>query len=169
LCCAETIQDPFQTHSTWPNLNKVQDVHNVHIEEGEDATPSHESCSFLPYHPFSCEEEGVVTNMFLNESFVDLSTFMNNKESCCCSNQLVEIEANKCNETNNVSGFHLYIDDISSRMVRNSKFTSFSHNIPSQVVGYVKYDPRETFQNNEALWFRPMVMSALIIFFFLWN
>jgi hypothetical protein len=105
------------------NLNKVQDVHNLHIEEGEDANPSQESCSFLPCHPFYCEEEGYVTKMFFNESFVDLSTFMNNKELFCCSNQLVEIEDNKCNETKNVSGFHLYIEHISFRVVNNSNIT----------------------------------------------
>jgi hypothetical protein len=124
------------------------------------------SCSFLPYHIFSCEGEGVVTNVFLNESFIGLSTFIINREACYCSNKMVEIETNKCNETTNFSGFHLYIDHISSTMVRNSKFTSFGHNIPSQVASYVKYDPRETFQDNEALWFRSMVMLGYHYFEF---
>jgi hypothetical protein len=83
---------------------------------------------------------------------------MNNKESCRCTNQLVEIEDNKFNETNNDIGCHLYIDEIYSVMVSNSKFTSFSHNVPSQFVGYVNYEPKETSQNNEALYFPLMVM-----------
>jgi hypothetical protein len=80
----ETIQDPFQTCSTWPNINKVQYVHNVHVE-GEDSTPCHESYIFLPYHSFACEEKGVVTNMFQNESSIDFSTIMFNREFSCTS------------------------------------------------------------------------------------
>jgi len=85
---------------------------------------------------------------------------MINRESYCLSNQLVEVEANPCDEKKYVSGFHPCIDDISSRLVNNSMFTSFSHNIPSQVVGYVKYEPKETIQNGEALRFPPMDMSS---------
>jgi hypothetical protein len=103
-----------------------------------------EFSSFLPYQHFKWEEEGFVTHVFLNKSSIYLSTFMNNKESCCCCKQPIEIEASKCIETNNVSDYHLYNDNISFKMVRNSKFTSFGHTIPSQATGYVKINPRET-------------------------
>jgi len=93
-----------------------------------EATHSRESCSFLPYQSFSCEEEGVVTNMFLNESSIDLSTFMINRESCCKSRQLVEID--------DISVCHHITNDMPYIMMEDSPCILFDPTNSSQVVNW---------------------------------
>jgi hypothetical protein len=83
ICIVQTIiQDPFQTHDTWPNLNKIQNFHNVHSDEGEDATSSHELVNFPLYLPSTWDQGNAVTNIFLKEYSIILFTYMNKKESC---------------------------------------------------------------------------------------
>jgi hypothetical protein len=77
---------------------------------------------------------------------------MINRESCCTSNQLVEID--------DISGYHHGISDMPYTVVEDSPCILFDSTNSSQVVGYLKYEPREAFQDNEALWSRPMVMSG---------
>jgi hypothetical protein len=45
-------------------------------------------------------------------------------------------------------------------MVEDSPCILLNPTNSSQVVGYLKYEPREACQDNEALWSRPMVMSG---------
>jgi len=82
---------------------------------------------------------------------------MIDKESYYCSNQLFDIEVT-CNKTKDTSGFHMYLGYLSSIVVRNYNFISFSSHIPYLVVGYVKSDPRDACQNDEVFWFQLMVM-----------
>jgi len=58
-------------------------VHNVYIEEGEDATPSHEFINFLPYECFTWDEGIVVANIYQTVSSFDSSLSLINREYCC--------------------------------------------------------------------------------------
>jgi hypothetical protein len=74
-----------------------------------------------------------------------------NREYSCSSILLVDIV--------DVSGFHLCIEDMPYTMVSVSPCISFYPTNLYQVDGFLKYEPREGFQNNEALQSTMMVMS----------
>jgi hypothetical protein len=58
------------------------------------------------------------------------------------------------------SGSHHCFEIISHAMVETSPCRSFVSTILSQFDGYLKYESRETLQDNEALWSMLMVMSG---------
>jgi hypothetical protein len=80
------------------------------------------------------------------------SSFFINRESCCSSNCLVEIV--------DVSVFHHCLKYIPYTMVSVSPCISFDPTNLSQVDGFLKYELKEAFQDNETLQSRPMVMSS---------
>jgi len=131
------ISNPFESHSTWPNSNKGQDGNNLHTAYEKNETSSYES---KPYQ-YSTWEEGMdIEKMFHKVSSIDSIAYMISGESCCLTNQLVEIEM--FNETNDVNG-HLPINNkMNYTMNYDRYYTLFDPIKSSQIVGYLEYECR---------------------------
>jgi hypothetical protein len=116
---------------------------DVHMEDREDKASSHELITTKPYQPFSWDEENFVANVYQRMSSSFSSSFLINSESPCSSSPLLNIV--------NTSGSHHCFEIISHTMVGPNPCISYDLTSLSQVVGYLKCESREAFQDNEAL------------------
>jgi len=115
----------------------------VHIKYREDTTSSHELSNFIPYQPFSWDEGNVVEDVYQTVSSSVSYSFFINRESPCSNIPLVGIFY--------VSGFHHCLKKMSYTMAGASSCISIDSTNLSQVDGCLKYEPREAYQDNEAL------------------
>jgi hypothetical protein len=124
---------------------------NVHTRAREDKVSFLELITTIPYQNFSWDEGNSIENVYQTMStFVSYSVW-NTRESYFSSSALVNIV--------DASGFHHCLEYFFYTMVGTSPCISFNSSSVSQVGGCLKYESKDSFQDNEELRSMLMVMS----------
>jgi hypothetical protein len=144
LTLQEATHCSIQINSMGSTHFEVLEGGDVHLEDREDKA-LHELITTKPYQHFSWDEENYVANVYQRMSSSFSSSFFINRESFCPSSPLFDII--------DTSRSHHCFEYISHTMVGPSPCISFDLTSLSQVDGCLKYESRESYLGNEALWF----------------